>query len=294
MIQCPNCGCMNDDKSKFCSDCGKSLSGSIYDFQLGKSQQQNNDSRVNNDPRRIDETQHVSNQPQVNNQRPTNQSRGSNDPRRIDEREHVYKNPRVDNQPQVNNQQRVNNIPQTNNQQQNTNYNNNNSNGSIFDKISGLSLPVKIIGFIVICCIGILVISSLMGGIGDKGSLTSDNSYNSNSNSYDNVFDSFSKSDCKEISYKELNKNPDRYYGDNIKLQGRIMQISEGNPNGNYMLMYVNDDYNQLAYVEYYNNTNFVEDDWVTVYGVCAGSYTYKTTSGGTYTVPSMFGAILQ
>ena len=45
---------------------------------------------------------------------------------------------------------------------------------------------------------------------------------------------------------------------------------------------------------EYYNNTNFVEDDWVTVYGVCAGSYTYKTTSGGTYTVPSMYGAILQ
>ena len=262
MIQCPNCGCMNDDKRKFCSDCGKSLSGSIYDFQLGKSQQQNNDSRVNNDPRRIDE------------------------------REHVYKNPRVDNQPQVNNQQRVNNIPQTNNQQQNTNYNNNNSNGSIFDKISGLSLPIKIIGFIVICCIGILVISSLMGGIGDKGSLPSDNSYNSNS--YGNVFDSFSKSDCKEISYKELNKNPDRYYGDNIKLQGRIMQISEGNPNGNYMLMYVNDDYNQLAYVEYYNNTKFVEDDWVTVYGVCAGSYTYKTTSGGTYAVPSMYGAILQ
>lgn len=293
MIQCSNCGTMNDDASKFCSACGSSLVRSNdFDFRLGKSQGQNNESRGSNDPRRIDESQHVNNQPQVNNQRPVNQSRGSNDPRRIDENEHVYKQPRTTNQPTVNNQPRVNNQPQTTTQQQNTSYNNNQSNDSFMDKIFNLSTPIKIIGIIALCCIGILVISSLMGGVSDKGSLSSDSSYSDNS--YGNVFDSFSKSGCKEINYKELNKNPDKYYGDNIKLQGRILQISEGNAEGNYLLMYVNDDYNQLAYVEYYNNTKLVEDDWVTVYGVGAGSYTYRTQGGGTYTVPSMYGAILE
>jgi len=278
---------MNDDASKFCSACGSSLVRSNdFDFRLGKSQGQNNESRGSNDPRRIDENQHIYNRPQVNNQRPVNQSRGSNDPRRIDEKEHVYKQPRTSNQPTVNTQ------PQTTAQQQNTNYNNNQSNGSIMDKIFNLSTPIKIIGIIVLCCIGILIIGSLMGGVSDKGSLSSDSSYSDNN--YGNVFDSFSKSGCKEINYKELNKNPDKYYGDNLKLQGRIIQISEGNADGNYLLMYVNDDYNQLAYVEYFNNTNFVEDDWVTVYGVGAGSYTYRSQGGGTYTVPSMFGAILE
>ena len=285
MIKCLYCGAMNEDDNKFCSDCGKSLTNSnLTDFQERNNQQQNYNQQRNNDPRRIDERQHVNNQPQVNNQQRVDQPRGRDDPRRIDERRHEY------NQPRVNNQQRVNTQPQVNNQQQRTSQSSNNS-GGIFDKIKNLSTPVKIIGLIAICCIGILVVSSLMGGVSDKGTLSSDSSSGTSSG---NIFDSFSKADCKEINYKQLNKNPDAYYGENIKLSGRIMQISEGNSDGNYLLMYVNDNYDQLAYVEYDGDTNFVEDDWVTVYGVCGGSYSYATTSGGTNTVPSVYGAILE
>ena len=101
------------------------------------------------------------------------------------------------------------------------------------------------------------------------------NNYNSSSyDSYDDdtyVFNSFNKDDCKEINFKELDKNPDKYTGDNLKLRGKVMQITEGRKT-NYLLMYVGGDYSQLAYVEYYNDTNIIEDDWITVYGVCAGS----------------------
>lgn len=292
MIRCLFCGADNEEGNKFCSKCGNSLVNTKTSGLPENNNQQYNDSigrndprridkqQRNNDPRRIDEYQHVSNQQRMD------EPRGRSDPRRIDETKHVPNQPRVNTQQTVNNQQRVNN------QQQRTNQNTSSGSGGILDKISNLSTPVKIIGLLALCCIGILVVSSLMGGVSDQGSLTS--SSNSNDDSYGSVFDSFSKADCKQINYKELNKNPDKYYGENIKLQGRVMQISEGHSDGNYMLMYVDDDYNQLAYVEYYNDTNIVEDDYITVYGVCGGSYTYTTTSGGTNTVPSVYGAILQ
>ncbi|AWX32051.1 zinc ribbon domain-containing protein [Methanosphaera sp. BMS] len=288
MIKCLNCGSLNEDDDKFCSECGQQLTTSgIGDFQ-----QQNYNQRGQNDPRRIDEQEHTFNQPKVNTSQGIDQPRGQNDPRRIDEEKHTFNQPRTNRLPPINNNQQVNNQPQVNSQQQSTNQNTGKSGGSMLDKISNLSLPIKIIGVILLCCIGILIVGSLMGGISDKGSLStsSDSGYNTTGN----ILSSFNKADCKEINYKELNKNPDKYYGDNIKLRGRIMQISEGNSGGNYLLMYVNDQYDQLAYVEYYNDTNFVEDDWVTVYGVCGGSYSYTTKIGGSNTVPSVYGSILE
>lgn len=302
MIQCSNCGTMNDDGSKFCTNCGNSLPQSVFNGTLEPSKGRYNGQRGQNDPRRIDDGQ------PVNNQQQTYQSRGQNDPRRIDESRHVPSQPQTSTSRGQNDPRRIDetkhrsknpaatNIPQTTNQQQRTGQQqrtNTQSNGSIMDKLSNLSTPVKIIGVILCCCIGILIVSSLMGGVSDQGSLPSSSNYQ-DTNSYSDVFDSFSRSACKEINYKELNKNPDRYDGTNLKLSGRIMQISEGHSDGNFMLMYVNDDYNQLAYVEYYNDTNFVEDDWVTVYGVGAGSYSYSTTSGGYNTVPAVYGAILE
>ena len=307
MIKCLYCGTNNNDESIYCAKCGKSLVNSntsnlkndnqqnqqqwgendprrIDETQYVNNNQQNYGQQGNNDPRRIDETQHVSKNPQ-----PYGQP-GNNDPRRIDETQHVSKNPQVNNRQPINNR-----TPTINNQQQNTNYNTNNqSNGSIFDKISNLSTPVKIIGVILCCCIGIFIISSLMGGVSDQGSLPTTSSNYQTSSNYGGVFDSFSKADCKEIDYKQLNKNPDKYDGNNIKLSGRVMQISEGHSDGNYLLMYVNGDYNQLAYVEYYNDTNIVEGNYITVYGVGAGSYTYSTQGGGSNTVPAVYGAILQ
>ena len=278
MIQCPKCGTRNDDKSKFCLNCGNSLNASnMSDFQ-----NVNNQSyapRGQNDSRRIDENRHV------NAQQQSYEARGQNDPRRIDENSHVSKQ-------QQKNTQQVNNLPQANSQQQSANQSSNNSGGSILDKLSGLSMPIKILGFIVCCCVGILIVSSLMGGVSDQGSLASTSSYGDNS--YDNVFDTFNKADCKEINYNTWNNNPNRYNGENIKLQGRVMQVSEGHNDGNYLLLYVDDDYNQLAYVEYYQNMNIDEGDWITVYGVSDGSYTYPTANGGTYTVPSVYGAILE
>ena len=272
---------MNDDDDKFCSACGKSLTNSnLFDFQ-----QQNNNQQGQNDPRRIDERQHTYNEPQVNTSQRVDQPRGKNDPRRIDEKQHTYNQPKSNKIPTLNNNQPVSN------QQQTTNQSSGNS-GGILNTLSNLSLPIKVIGVILLCCIGILVVGAMMGGVSDKGSLatSTDSGYNNGGN----ILSTFSKSDCKEINYNQLNNYPDDYYGDNIKLQGRIMQISEGHSNGNYLMMYVNDNYNQLAYVEYANDTNFNEGDWITVYGVGGGAYTYKTTNAGTNTVPSVYASIIE
>lgn len=137
----------------------------------------------------------------------------------------------------------------------------------------------------------LLIVIAVIANLGSN-SYSSYNSYDTDSYTSGYDFSSFNVNDCKDISFKELNKNPDKYYGDSIKLSGKVMQITEGRST-NYLLMYVGGDYSQLAYIEYYNDTNIVEDDWITVYGVCAGSYTYETKIGGSNTVPSMYGASL-
>ena len=192
--------------------------------------------------------------------------------------------------PQQDNTQKINQQPNNNSNQNNENYNSQ-QNESITNKISNLSTPAKVGGILVLCCIGILVIVALGGGSSDQGSLSYDTNYSS-SPSFS--FDASDKAKCQEISFKELNKNPDKYVGEHIKVRGRVMQISEGNSNGNYMLMYANGDYNQLVYVEYLNDTNIVEDDWITVYGICDGSYSYETQIGGSNTVPAILGGILE
>ena len=199
-------------------------------------------------------------------------------------------NPNQQNSNQQNSNQQNSNQQPPNQQYTNSNQNfNNQQNKTLTQKISDLSTPAKIGGIIVICCIGVLILAAFGSMSSDQGSLSSSSDsytdYNSTS-----IFNSYSKDNCQDISYKELNKNPDKYYGENIKVSGKVMQIYEGSTN--YLLMYVDGDYSQLFYVEYYNDTNIVEDDWITVYGVCAGSHSYETRIG-TNTVPSMYGAEL-
>jgi len=160
-------------------------------------------------------------------------------------------------------------------------------NVNIVDKKKYWYIPVITVVVLFLIMLGSVFLEVSMvntPGAYDNSSLDSSNSKYS--------FNSFNISDCKEINYKEIDKNPNKYNGENIKFSGKVMQISEGS-SYNRLLMEVNGDVNQLVYVEYYNDTNIVEDDWITVYGVGSGTFSYETKMGRNNTVPSMYGASL-
>lgn len=266
MKKCLNCGEENLDESKFCNACGSPLNANLNP----DADKQTNNQQYNNNPNL--DNQQMGNNVDFNYQQRTN--------------------------PNFNNQQ-GNNSNFNNQQRNNPNFNNHpNNNQSLTEKISNLSTPQKVIGIIALCCIGILILAAIAGNSSDRGSLPSNSSYSSSSGSSysdsssgSSLASKFNKSDCKEISYNELEKNPDKYYGENLKLSGKVFQISEGGSSGNFLMMYVGGEYefDQVLYVEYSNDTNIVKDDWVTVYGVCEGSYSYSTRIGGSNTVPSLY-----
>ena len=66
---------------------------------------------------------------------------------------------------------------------------------------------------------------------------------------------------------------------------GEIIQIME-NDKGGVMRVALDGDYDKVIFVNYLGSNDFVEDDYVTVYGYCDGSYTYTSTIGASVTLP--------
>jgi len=101
------------------------------------------------------------------------------------------------------------------------------------------------------------------------------------------------KNSCKEIPYKQLKKNPERYAGEKYKARGKILQIMEGLGQTEMRIAVTKDrwgywDFNDVVYVTYEGITDFVEEDVVTIYGEITGSHTYTSVAGWTITVPSV------
>lgn len=93
------------------------------------------------------------------------------------------------------------------------------------------------------------------------------------------------KASCKEISYKQLEKNPDKYAGQRVKFTGTIFQIQES---GDFTSILLDvGGYDNIS-VLYDGTTNAVEDSTITVYGEILGSYTYESVAGYQITVPQM------
>lgn len=91
------------------------------------------------------------------------------------------------------------------------------------------------------------------------------------------------------IDYKSIARDPDKHKGDLITFKGKIIQVMES---GNYAVFRISSsgNYDDVVYCTFTipdNYSRFLEDDRVTVYGVCTGIYTYETIMGGTVTIPS-------
>ena len=90
----------------------------------------------------------------------------------------------------------------------------------------------------------------------------------------------------------ELLRNPGDFKGENLSVYGKVLQKSESwgttvlrVGTGGYGY------YDKVFWVEYSSSSigvSVIEDDYVTVYGECTGTYTYETIMGASVTIPSI------
>lgn len=98
---------------------------------------------------------------------------------------------------------------------------------------------------------------------------------------------------CKTYKYKDIARNPDKYYGKRAKFKGEVVQVIEGYfdttlrvdvTKGKYGI------YTDTMYVVYTpqstTENRILEDDIITIYGELAGIETYETVMGAKVSIP--------
>ena len=89
------------------------------------------------------------------------------------------------------------------------------------------------------------------------------------------------KAKCKSIDYKSQLREDN--IGSFITISGKVLQDC----GGGYFRISSDGDWDDV-YMVYAKDSDMVEEDYVTVYGVTAGIYTYETVMGATQKVPSI------
>ena len=100
------------------------------------------------------------------------------------------------------------------------------------------------------------------------------------------------KNACGTYSYQAISRSPDDYEGTHIKFTGKIIQVLE---DGNSVQLRVNvtrgsygiwDDTIFVTYTRTDGEERLLEDDIITLYGVCGGLVTYESIFGASITIP--------
>ncbi len=151
-----------------------------------------------------------------------------------------------------------------------------------------------IMGIAGLCCIGIILFVVIGGLLApDSTTTTSSSSNDSSANVTQETTpapaptetEAQYKASCKKISYKQLEKNPDKYTGQRVKFTGTVFQIQES---GDFTSILLDVGGYDNVSVLYDGTTNAVEDSTITIYGEIMGSYTYESVAGYQITVPQM------
>jgi hypothetical protein len=90
------------------------------------------------------------------------------------------------------------------------------------------------------------------------------------------------------ITYSQLARTPDDYTDKKVKFYGEVIQVVEGDDETDLRIA-VNGDYNTIILVYYPSSlikSRVLEDDYITIYGVSKGLYTYESTGSGKITIP--------
>lgn len=103
------------------------------------------------------------------------------------------------------------------------------------------------------------------------------------------------KASCKSYTYKEIARNPDKYIGKPIKITGKVIQVLEGWFNSVELRVDMTKDeygyYDDTVYCTYTytdGEDKILEDDIVTIYGICQGTTSYESVLGSTITLPKI------
>lgn len=102
---------------------------------------------------------------------------------------------------------------------------------------------------------------------------------------------------CTEISFEDLARNPDNYYGELFTFTGEVIQVLYA---GSHIELRIDVTpvtfsdgevayYEDTIYAVYYpqeGEDNILEGDIVTIYGQCAGEESYTSVLGATITLP--------
>ena len=95
------------------------------------------------------------------------------------------------------------------------------------------------------------------------------------------------------LNFKEISRDPETYKGQDYKFSGKVLQVMEGSSlygtTTTVLRIATRKNYDDVVYVTYErpnSDKRILEDDRVTVYGVCEGLHTYETIMGGSVTLP--------
>ncbi len=94
---------------------------------------------------------------------------------------------------------------------------------------------------------------------------------------------------CESVSYNDVERNPDDYDGMQIKVSGKVIQVSEGF--FNTVTLRVQQSDGNIWYVTYARNegeSRILEGDSITIYGICKGVTSYTNVAGSRITIPSV------
>ena len=93
------------------------------------------------------------------------------------------------------------------------------------------------------------------------------------------------------ITYSQLSRNPEQYNGKKVKFKGKVVQVIEGDGKEIQIRLAVNSDYDTILFGQYDSSivsSRILEDDIITIYGLSVGTISYKSTMGGTITIPGV------
>lgn len=100
-----------------------------------------------------------------------------------------------------------------------------------------------------------------------------------------------------DVTYENLARTPNDFKKEKISLNGKVIQVIEGDSGITNLRLAVNSDYNSIVFVEYRSSIvpqRILEDDLITIYGESTGLYSYKSTMGGQISIPGIIANIIQ
>lgn len=96
-----------------------------------------------------------------------------------------------------------------------------------------------------------------------------------------------------KLNFSDISRDPNAYKGDYYKFSGKVVQVMEGSAlygtTSTVLRIATKGSYDNVVYVTYERpneDKRILEDDRVTVYGVCEGLHTYETIMDGSVTLP--------